>query len=68
MIELRVLKDNFMVGTRKCTKGEIIKVNAGAVAYAMREGNCELVLDETVKAKTKKKPVYKTRVAKPESD
>jgi len=68
MIKLRVLKEDFMIGTRRCKKGDIIEVNAPSVAYAVQSGGCEMVkkpIKEAQKPAPKKK-AYKTRVIKPD--
>ena len=64
MVELKVLVDNFMVGTVKYAKGSVIKVHVGAVPYCVGNGSCELVVDKPVVKKVvdKKKPTYKTKV------
>lgn len=67
MVKLRVVTDDFFVGSRRCTRGEIIEVPQPSIAYATSHG-CEVVdqVKSPAKKKRVRKPTYKTRVVKAE--
>jgi len=68
MIKLKVVADGFVMGTRTCEVGEIINVMPCSVAYATKDGKCQIVKAEPkpkpkpkAKPKAEKKASYKTR-------